>query len=329
MKSFIVSLSLLFISFSAAFAQKSSLSFFTQEGEKFYVILNGTRQNDKPMSNVKLTDLELPNYKAKIIFENPALGSIDKNLYTRDADGNYSETVYNIRKDKKGTYIMRLSGYSEVTPSSSNENVIKYHAEERNTAPEATPQISKTTTTTTTTTTNTNPEYQENINVNINGLGVGMNVNTTVKEGADGNVQMNVNTNGLNTNTTVKQTTTTTTTTSTNSALRQETVAAPVKETRCSTAASSTDFAAGKKSISSSSFAETQLKTAKTFTKNNCLSVAQIKDIMNIFSFEESKLDYAKYAYDYCVDVKNYYQIVDAFTFSSSKDELNEFLESK
>lgn len=317
---------IIFISF-VGIAQKSSLSFFSQEGEKFYVILNGIRQNDKPSANVKITDLDLYNYKAKIIFENPELGSINKDLFTRDADGNFSETVYNIRKDKKGVYTLKFSGYSEV---SSNENVVKYHAEET-TNTVAPISKSTTTTTTTTTTTKTAPDntYQENVNINLNGMGVGINVNSSVKEGADGNVQMNVNTNGLNTtNTTIKQTTTTTTY-STEPAVNQSASTASNKEESCIKAASSTDFAAGKKSISSSSFSETQLKTAKTFTKNNCLSVAQIKEVIGLFSFEESKIEYAKFAFTYCVDKKNYYQVVDAFTFSSSKDELNEFLENK
>ncbi|PIQ15556.1 MAG: hypothetical protein COW67_07765, partial [Flavobacteriales bacterium CG18_big_fil_WC_8_21_14_2_50_32_9] len=86
---------------------------------------------------------------------------------------------------------------------------------------------------------------------------------------------------------------------------------------------------AGKKSIENQSFADTKLKVAKTFTKNNCLSVIQIKEVIGLFSFEDGKLEYAKFAYDYCADKKNYYQVGDAFTFSGSVDELNEFLESK
>lgn len=347
MKSILFTFLLSLSTLANIYAQKASLTFFSQEGERFYVILNGIRQNDKPSANVKVTDLGLPNYKSKIIFENPALGSIDKNLFVQDADGKFADLVYNIRKDKKGIYTMRISGFSEVAtaaPASQQTNEITFHAEE--TPAPAKPAVvepvtvKQTTTTTTTTTKPTNTTtYQENVNVNLGGLGFGVNVNSTVTEDAYGNVQMNVNTGGLNTNTSVKQTTTTTTTTTTtkttNPAVGQPTpapapsVSSQVKQTGCVNAISSTDFAAGKKSITSQSFSDSQLKTAKTFTKNNCLSVAQIKEIVEIFSFEASKLDYAKYAYDFCVDKKNYYQLTESFSFSSSADELNEFLETK
>ena len=82
-------------------------------------------------------------------------------------------------------------------------------------------------------------------------------------------------------------------------------------------------------SISSKGFDETKLSTAKQAVKANCMSVAQIKEVMSLFGFEETKLDFAKYAYEFCTDKNNYYMVGDAFSFSSSTDELNEFIESK
>lgn len=48
---------------------------------------------------------------------------------------------------------------------------------------------------------------------------------------------------------------------------------------------------------------------------------------MLLFSFEDTRLDLAKYAYGYTFDIGNYYQINDAFTFSSSIDELNSYIQ--
>jgi len=342
MKPIFFTLSLVAFTIMSAVAQKSSLVFFTEEGEKFYVVLNGVRQNDKPSANVTVSNLHLPNYKAKIIFENSALGSVDNNVYLQDADGNHVEVVYLVRKDKKGKYVMRINGFTEVASSPTNQksDVVVYHAEETPTAAPIETVKQTTTTTTTTKPTNTNTQ-QETVNMNFGGLGIGMNVNTNLEEDNDGNVNMNLNMGGINTNSSVRQTTTTTTTTTTrtntNPAVGQPVpttpvaapAPAPVRSAGCISAVSSADLASGKKSITSSSFSDTQMKTAKIFTKNNCLSVAQIKEIVGIFSFEASKIEYAKYAYDYCVDKKNYYQLNDAFSFSSSSDELNVFLESK
>ncbi|MFY7665937.1 hypothetical protein, partial [Flavobacterium sp.] len=61
---------LLFAFFSQLyFAQTSTITTFSQEGERFYVILDGVRQNDSPSTNVQITDLKKPNYLLKIIFE--------------------------------------------------------------------------------------------------------------------------------------------------------------------------------------------------------------------------------------------------------------------
>jgi hypothetical protein len=49
---------------------------------------------------------------------------------------------------------------------------------------------------------------------------------------------------------------------------------------------------------------------------------------MGLFSFEDSKLEWAEYAYGKTTDPNNYYQLNDGFTFSSSVDSLNEYIES-
>lgn len=68
---------------------------------------------------------------------------------------------------------------------------------------------------------------------------------------------------------------------------------------------------------------------AKQVLRANCVSTDQVIGIMNLFSFEDNKLAFAKFAYEKTTDKGNYYKINDAFTYSSSIDELNEFLEGK
>jgi hypothetical protein len=82
-----------------------------------------------------------------------------------------------------------------------------------------------------------------------------------------------------------------------------------------------------KQSVEAKPFSDTKMSTAKVATKNSCLSTNQIKEICSLFSMDEDKLTYAKYAYDYCVDKANYYQVGDIFSFSTTTDDFNEFLE--
>src|SRR5579885_2749609 len=60
----------------AMHAQNSNnLVVFSETGDRFYLVLNGLKYNQNPETNVKVTNLNATNYKAKIIFEkgNPDL----------------------------------------------------------------------------------------------------------------------------------------------------------------------------------------------------------------------------------------------------------------
>jgi len=76
-------------------------------------------------------------------------------------------------------------------------------------------------------------------------------------------------------------------------------------------------------------FEDSKLKTAKQIASNNFLCVAQIVQICRLFSFEQTKLDFAKFAYQYCVDKNNYFQLNEVFTHTSSKDELRKYIERR
>lgn len=68
-----------------------------------------------------------------------------------------------------------------------------------------------------------------------------------------------------------------------------------------------------------------QPSTAKNIAKANCLSCEQVISICRQFSFEESKLNFAKYAFRHTTDPKNYFKVNDVFSFESSKEELKVF----
>ena len=89
------------------------------------------------------------------------------------------------------------------------------------------------------------------------------------------------------------------------------------------------DFNRALATIQKESFEDSKLKVARQVTSNNRLCVSQIIQICRIFSFEAKKLEYAKYAYRYCADQNNYYQINDVFSFTASKDELRKYIEGR
>ena len=101
------------------------------------------------------------------------------------------------------------------------------------------------------------------------------------------------------------------------------------KPSSCTFPISGSEYGKVTASIKSQSFEETQLKIAKQAIKANCMSTAQIKGICKMFSFEESKLEFAIFAHTYCTDKNNYYSLNDVFSFSTSVDSLNEAIENK
>ena len=78
--------------------------------------------------------------------------------------------------------------------------------------------------------------------------------------------------------------------------------------------------------ISSESFDSSKMTVAKQVISSNPMTASQILGICQLFSFESNKLEFAKFAYAFCVDQNKYYLLNEAFSYESSKRELNNFL---
>ena len=266
-------------------AQKTNLIFFTEGGEKFYVILNSVLQNRKAETNVKVTGLPAPSYKLKILFEDSTITPLEKNLMFQQG----TETTFNIKKNNKDEYVVRY--YSEVpiaqAPVSSSVQTVVVYSPSGPSTP-----VSQTTTV-----------NSANININVNG-------NTASVSG--------------------------TTTTSTYSATSNEVVNPDSKPENplpgyngpygCTNPMLPNDFEALKNSVSSKSFDDSKLKVAEEGIASNCMLSSQVRELMLLFSFEDNKLELAKYAYGHTYDPGNYFKVNDAFTFESTIDVLNEYI---
>lgn len=292
-------------------AQNSNLIVFAEQGERFYLILNGLRQNETAETNVKVTGLNAPSYKLKIIFEQPGLPEIDKTIYFPDPE---IEVTYVINRNRKGELSLKFMNSVDVPYSprpNPGQSVIQYHTQ---------PLPPAGATTVTTQTTQTAPS-QGNFNVSINDPDLGVNIN------------MNVGGTQVQSSQTVTTTTTTTTTGGYTSMPPSPDPAPPAYvmpgysgPVGCPYPMSPQQFQQVKNSISSKSFEDSKLTIAKQVIGANCLLTSQVKEIMELFSFESTKLELAKFAYGYTYDIGNYYQLNDAFDFESSIDDLNDYI---
>jgi hypothetical protein len=190
------------------------------------------------------------------------------------------------------------------------------------TTPPATTTTSTTVSRTSTTTTSGTPPPGDNVNINM-----GVNPNET-----GGGVNVNISTSGTGTSQTT--TTHTSTTTTTGNAYNEAPPPPPSRSyipgydgpIGCPAPMSPNDFSDFKNSVSSKSFEDSKLTISQQVLNNNCLLTSQVREVMLLFSFEETRLDFAKYAYKHTYDVGNYFKINDAFTFESSIDDLNTYI---
>jgi hypothetical protein len=272
----------------------SNVTVFAKDGDKFWLILNGEKQNTTPAANVKIGNLASYNYKIKVIFENAKIPSLDANMYARDTDNNALNVVYEIKKNKKGnSMVMRLVSdeiIGKANPSTMPEtpDFIK-PAPASQTAPTA-------------------GQVSMNIKVpDINGQSGNMDVSgnsLSVTMPAVNNAAANYNP-------------------------PPRPMAPKTATPGCQQPMADATFQTQLATVKKQSFSDTKLKTAKTLLSKNCVSTNQVTQLLKTFSFEGDKLEMAKFAYPYTVDKENYLNLSEVFSFSSSTSELTKFLDAQ
>lgn len=285
----------------AQFMPTANLTIFSEDGNKFFLILNGERQNDVAQTNIRLEELPQPYYNCKIIFEDKTQKEISKNmLMLADANGVMQDVTYKIKKDKNGKQSLRFFSFIPVQQNMvrpSNCAVYRYG----------------------------------NPGVMISGPGFNdQQVNIRGNQG-NGSVGIQMNGGGVNMNVRIEDPYA-----NQNINHQQEmsnhyynNQQQDIQGCFNAYAMNPRDFDDARATLKNEGFDETRLDMAKQIASVNCLNTAQISTICQLFSFEASKLEFAKYAYDHCTDPKNYFKVSNLFSFSSSKTELNNYIQGR
>ena len=100
----------------------------------------------------------------------------------------------------------------------------------------------------------------------------------------------------------------------------------PRYDNNYSQAMTNNDFAQAKESLRREWFENTRLETAKQIIDRSYFTSQQVKEMILLFTFENNRLDIAKYAYGKTVDKGNYFMLNDAFTFNNNKEALKEYI---
>lgn len=83
-----------------SFAQSSSLTIFNNNGQPFFVIMNGIRQNSIPQTNVKVGGMTIGSYEVKLIFADGKTGDINKTIYFSEQGDYLSRVIFKGSKRK-------------------------------------------------------------------------------------------------------------------------------------------------------------------------------------------------------------------------------------
>jgi len=347
-------------------AQTADLVFFTDDGTKFTLLIDGDVKNSTPATRVVATGIRNESPVVIVRFEDASIPQLKKPGYFPLG----MEYTVMITTNQKGERVLRSTGEAALGTAAKAEP----EKPKPTTFEEDKPVMTTGTTTTGTTTTTTQGVQQtvgvggvqqvttvvveeeeghgmgtgtgENVNINMGVNGVGINMNVSVTDPT-----MSTTGASSTTRTTTTRTTTTTTTTGGTAATatvkpadvggRPAPAPVPVKEPEvyrmpgysgkigCPWPMTATEFADAQKSIESKSFEDTKKTLAQQIAGDRCLTVDQVKGIMALFSFEDTKLEFAKFAYEHTYDQSNYFKVSDSFTYESSTEELNEYIRSR
>ncbi len=112
----------------------------------------------------------------------------------------------------------------------------------------------------------------------------------------------------------------------TNTVITNTVVATPVNTV---TIVSDKEFKDFMTSLKNEHFDDARNDIARSFAKSQQFNSLQVKEVVQAFTFEDPKVEIAKFMYDRTVDKQNYYKVYSAFSFPSSKKEVENYINKK
>jgi hypothetical protein len=250
--------------------EPSAISIFSENGEKFYLVLNGVNQNSLPVSRIRVEGLPQFGNDVQIMFPDNTPG-IRKRINIADpVDGKAVDMTLKIVRGR--------DGYARLKFHRCTEAEHNYHA--------------------------TRDEYVMNYG---NPKQINTVTETTYTDPYTGRQ--------------VTETTTTTTTTN-----NDNYPPPPPPPPPAPMPMSAATFNQVKQSISGASFDDTRLSTAKTILGSNYVTTDQVIELCGLFSFDNTKMAFAKFAYSKTVDQNNYFKVAEVFGFDADEKALNDFI---
>lgn len=263
-----------------AFSQTiNNMVVFCNDGEPFTLILNGERINMEPQTRVRVENLPLKKYQAKVVFKNPKLKEANSTITF------YStcfECEFGLNRQSKKKF--RIDYFTDRKIEGCGQEQSNVTGTNSNSA-----QL----------TSNTNT------------------VNTTITEiPVTETVQPVTPTNTMLTGPGMINTTTESTTIS-------------MINGKCDAPMNDSQFLNFKNSIQRLSTDDEKQLKAWAMLEAACITVNQLKQLLNVFLADNSKYEFAKKVYERTKDNADYVKLKEVFVDTVVKDKFDKFLQSK
>ncbi|MBT4340094.1 MAG: DUF4476 domain-containing protein [Bacteroidetes bacterium] len=294
-------LSLFLINALYLLAQNTSLVVFSQSGEPFKLVLNGILYNDEAQTNVTVKGLNPTTYQATLIFENSEIGDLSGYVNLRER----KEMTYAVKRRKVSVEeklaLMTLQNIARDFNLKDEDEVEAKKAEiERKDEIYSLKLFTEVAI----------KKQHQKASAKVKEI----NNNVTVNEVTSVHEMEKVQVEDV---AVVAQD---------SEVIEEVTNDEYVEERGCEMYMDQPNFEMQITEISRVKFEDQKLSAAQELVNNNCLKVNQIEEILDLFTFDNSRLEIAKLAYSNTYDQLNFEKLYDLFSFESSKVELKEFV---
>ena len=292
---------LLFAGFNL-YAQMPLVSFFSDSGQEFLLIINGQKINEVPVDTIEKIGLKNGYAKAKFIMQDTGLTSFEKTISAIDVHNRPAHTSYKIHMKKNGTYTLKFLEYKPLFSKCKPAYLVEKEWKKTKRTKKARED----------TCTDKSIEY---------GL-----QNDTLQEQILPRRAKKKKKNQLLV--IKKHLSDTLGIISPGPAIHAESDVPDEDpdEEICDTPMSHSAFMPALQLIEDKTFDDSKLTIAQMIADANCLLSTQVKQIMELFTYEANRLEFAKYAWHRTYDKGNFFLVNSAFEFEISIDELNEYI---
>ncbi len=288
-----VSFAILCLLTIAGIAQNNDFVFYTDNGDLFTLYLNSVKQNETAATNVKATNISGKNINVRVVFERSGVPAFNRTLSVSSTDKEIKIQLVKGRENVYSTKIISTTPRQHSNPSNGNSGNEG--------------------------STETKDDKSGHSGHGNNGHGNGYNNGYNNGHNNHGNNGYN---NGYNNP-------------PHNGGYPNGGAPngghwgnsyGPSDNPRCHMPMPQNDFNSLRSQVRARYFDSSRLTVAKQACRYNCMTSDQIRDLCREFSYESNRLDFAKYAFEYCYDRYRYYIVGQAFSYSSSVDQLNRYI---